>query len=230
MKKIIFSTPYVIQPEYYPTPASKNLPEWYKEMSSYSDNVRKPNGQGSTTATIKKCLPVFDMMTAGYILYTPADIYVSQDETSYNYEWADLELISFHSTIQTTTPTNLKHPQIKNEFDSPKFRNPWAIKTPKGYSCLFMQPTHRDSVFNILPGVVDTDSYYSPVNFPFRTNDLQFTGLIPAGTPMAQVIPFKRDAWQMEFGELDVKSIDTRLDTKFFDKYKSMFWQKKEYK
>ena len=52
---------------------------------------------------------------------------------------------------------------------------------------------HRESVFTIMDGIVDTDSYNALVNFPFFLNDWSYEGLIPAGTPMAQVIPFKRE-------------------------------------
>jgi predicted membrane-bound spermidine synthase len=93
---------------------------------------------------------------------------------------------------------------------------------------------HRESPFTILPGIVDTDTYTAPVNFPFVLNDINFEGLIPAGTPIAQVIPIKRDEWQMSLGtqkEFDEQQkVTNRLQTKFFDRYKSMFRQVKEYK
>jgi hypothetical protein len=113
--------------------------------------------------------------------------------------------------------------------------NPWAIKTPPGYSVLFIQPMHRESVFTILPGVVDTDQYSAAVNFPFVLNEpTKFTGLIPAGTPMAQVIPFKRDSWEMQLGtQEDIQEqvlVVNRLRTKFFDAYKTQYRQLKEYK
>jgi hypothetical protein len=99
---------------------------------------------------------------------------------------------------------------------------------------MFIQPMHRESVFTILPGIVDTDRYYSPVNFPFTVNDPNFEGLIPKGTPIAQVIPFKRDSWAMQFGrEKEIKeqlTINNQLSTKFFDRYKDMFRVKKEFK
>jgi hypothetical protein len=112
--------------------------------------------------------------------------------------------------------------------------NHWAIKTPKGYSTMFIQPMHRESPFTILPGIVDTDTYTAPINFPFIINDLKFEGLIPKGTPIAQVIPFKRDSWSIKFGgEKEIKELEQvkeNLATKFFDKYKSMFRSNKEYK
>jgi hypothetical protein len=225
--KIIFSNTSGIDIE-QPQPASKFVPDWYKNMESYTSKERKPSGSGTTTATIKRCMPVFDAITAGYIITSPADVYVSIKEKQQYFEWSTLGLISFHPIEQAP-----EHPSRKPHA-YPKWNNPWAIKTPKGYSTLFTQPMHRESVFTILPGIVDTDTYTAPVNFPFVINDPNFEGLIPKGTPIAQVIPFKREGWQMEIGSkeelIEQNSITQKLQTKFFDRYKSMFWSRKEYK
>lgn len=211
-----------------PQPASKFVPDWYKNMESYIGKEKKPNGNGNTNATIKRCMPVFDAITAGYIITSPADVYVSIKDGEQFFEWSNLGLISFHIIEQAP-----EHPNRKPHA-YPKWMNPWGIKTPKGYSTLFTQPMHRESVFTILPGVVDTDTYTAPVNFPFVVNDPDFEGLIPKGTPIAQVIPFKREDWQMEIGsEKELKeqfNITQKLQNKFFDRYKSMFWNRKEYK
>jgi len=243
---IIFTNTSFFEEINPPVPAEKNIPEWYKQTNSYVGADKKPNGQGATTATIKRCMPVFDAITSGYIIESPADIYVSIEEYEAKdpetkeliedipnkkvqvFEWANFSLISFHPVEQA-----LLHP-AKNEHNYPKWTNPWAIKTPIGYSTLFIQPMHRDLPFTILPGIVDTDKYFAPVNFPFTINDPNFQGLIPKGTPIAQVIPFKRDIWEMSLGnEQDVKnsiSVITKLHTTFFDKYKNMFRQDKVYK
>jgi hypothetical protein len=211
-----------------PKPALKVIPEWYKNTVSYMNNEKKPTGDGTTGPTIKRCIPVFDALTAGYIIKTPADVYVSVKDGGQWFEWSDFGLITFHPIEQAP-----EHP-AKNGFPYPKWMNPWAISTPKGYSTLFVQPFHRESVFTILPGIVDTDTYTAPVNFPFTINDLAFEGLIPKGTPIAQVIPFKRESWAMELGTkkdlLNQEKVLKKLQSKFFDKYKSMYWSKKEYK
>ena len=89
-------------------------------------------------------------------------------------------------------------------------------------------------LFRSLPGIVDTDTYTAPVNFPFVLNDWKFEGIIPAGTPMAQVIPFKRESWQMSIGKneelIEQNKVTTKLRSKFFDSYKSQYRQPKEYK
>ena len=211
-----------------PKPASKLVPDWYKNTESYVNKERKPLGDGSTSATIKRCVPVFDAITAGYIIESPADVFVSIKNGKQWFEWSDFGLIEFHPIEQAP-----EHPD-KKPFAYPKWTNPWAIATPKGYSTLFVQPFHRESVFTILPGIVDTDQYTTAVNFPFVINDPAFEGLIPKGTSIAQVIPFKRNSWTMELGnkkdlEAQVK-VSKKLRSKFFDRYKSMFWTKKEYK
>jgi hypothetical protein len=212
----------------YPKPASKLIPDWYKNTESYTQGERKPDGAGGSTATIKRCMPVFDAITAGYIIESPADVFVSIRDGGQWFQWADFGPIQFHPIVQAP-----EHPD-KKPFPYPKWNVPWAIKTPKGYSTLFVQPFHRESVFTILPGIVDTDQYTAPVNFPFVINDPLFEGLIPKGTPIAQVIPFKRDSWTTELGTKkdfeDQAQVTIKLQSKFFDRYKSMFWTKKEYK
>lgn len=227
-KNIIFINTSSAKEIEVPKPASEFIPEWYKNVDSYIGGKKKPAGNGKTTATIKRCMPVFDAITAGYIISSPADVYVSiKDEQQY-FEWSDFDLVSFHPIEQAPN-----HPEVK-PFAYPKWNNPWGIRTPKGYSTLFVQPFHRESVFTILPGVVDTDTYYAPVNFPMVINDPSFEGLIPKGTPIAQVIPFKRDNWKMQFGSKDdlnsLENVVRKLNSKFFDRYKSMFRAKKEYK
>ena len=261
MSQIIkFTNTFGIEELYPPEPAFKNIPQWYKDMESYMGGEKVPNGNGMTTGTIKRCMPVFDAINSGYIIKTPVDVYVSQKEVSYmdkphfdetgesipfseekikkrnlpktvpHYEWANFGIIQFHPIEQAPD-----HPNRNGHQTSyPKWINPWAIQTPPGYSVAFIQPWHRESVFTIMPGIVDTDTYTPPVNFPFVLNDTTWQGLIPAGTPIAQVIPFKREEWQMEIGKeedlVNQAKITNKLKTRFFDSYKNQFRQPKEYR
>ena len=240
MADIIFTNMMGIEEIFPPEPSFKNIPDWYKEIESYIGGEKKTSGDGGTTGTIKRCMPVFDVINAGYILKTPADVFVSQKETFDElgnsmgkrpwYEWANFSLIACHPVEQAPN-----HPNRNGHQESyPKWINPWSIKTPPGYSVLFVQPFHRSSDFTILPGVVDTDTYSAPVNFPFVLNDINFEGIIPAGTAMAQVIPFQREDWQMSIGKhedvVESNKVTTRLKTKFFDSYKTQYRQTKEYR
>ena len=217
-----------------PQPALKNVPEWYKKMQSYIENKKEITDPSTIPGTIKKCIPVFDAMTAGYILYTQNDVYVktqidpqTQTKAPYFY-WSGGAGLEFHAIEQAE-----KHPNV-NGFPFPKWLNPYSIKTPKGYSTLFVSPLHNpNGFFTVFPGIVDTDNYSVPINFPFTMNDPTWEGLIPAGTPMVQIIPFKRDKWKNITGGIeDRKNVvkqDSLLHTKWFDKYKTLFWEHKNY-
>lgn len=214
-----------------PCSAIETLPEWYKNTSSYIDNSPFPiNGDNSTRGTIKKCIPVLDSLSLGYIIKTHKDIWVSRENNCNVYHWKGEKVIEFQARNQAPNHPNIDHPQ-----DIAKFLNPWSIQTPKGYSCLFVAPMHRDTPIQILPGVVDTDSYNNPVNLPFVLKNNWFEGLIPEGTPVAQVIPFKRDDWNIELSDSkelieEIKKQGAKIESKFYNAYKQWFWSRKNYR
>lgn len=197
------------------------IPEWYKKMEASFSKKRTPESMFS----IKKCIPVLDAITSGYIIVSPCDVYVSFKDGEPHYS-SPINIIEFHPRKQA-----YKHP-LSNDFKFPKWINPWAIKTPKGYSCMFIPPMHNpNDYFTILEGVVDTDTYSAAVNFPFVLKDPIKDFMIPAGTPIAQVIPFKRDNWYSEISEDkdSSKKVAIYLNSQFFDRYKRLFWNRKSY-
>jgi hypothetical protein len=114
-----------------------------------------------------------------------------------------------------------------------KFKNDWSIKTPNGYSALFTHPLNRgDLPFYTLSGFVDTDGYNGPVNFPFLIRS-DFEGIIPAGTPIVQVIPIKRESWTHEISKFE-EEFSSKFNAKFHSKmyrvYKNLFWKRKDYR
>ena len=85
--------------------------------------------------------------------------------------------------------------------------------------------------FKILDGIVDTDTYYNQVNFPFiwTGGDGEYT--LPKGTPIVQVIPFKRTTWKHKIEEMDEKKqsvVLSKLGTVLRHGYRNMFWNKKQ--
>jgi hypothetical protein len=230
-KKITFTALHHVEPSFYPKPAFKLIPDWYKNTQSYLDNKKGiflNNDAPSTNATIKKCIPVFDALTSGYILVTPVDMYISKKDDKPYYIWAGGGGVSFHPIEQAP-----HHPHADG-FQYAKWLNCWSIKTPSGYSTFLMQPMHRETPFEIFPGIIDTDTYNPAINIIFTLKDKNFTGLVPAGTPIVQVLPFKRDDWIMAIGtEEDYNLMEKqhqKLRHKFFDSYKTQFWSRKEYK
>ena len=130
-------------------------------------------------------------------------------------------------------------PYVKQNKDLPfyKILNPWTIKTPPGYSCLFVPPLNNgDDRFFILSGIVDTDVFESEINFPFVINGDKYPELetiFKKGTPYVQIIPFKRERWKMSiktsttdenlFKRMSYASMLSRV-------YQNFFWKKKDFK
>jgi hypothetical protein len=222
-----------------PQPSIKDIPDWYIDTQEYflkgnEPTIKIENGIKSIDSTIKKCVPVYDAMTAGYIIYSFTDIYISQIDEKPHYQWHNLVDnvdigINWYVTEQADN-----HPDFQN-IPYPRWILPWAISTPNGYSCIIIPPMHRESkIFEILPAIIDTDKSITQINLPFVLKDIKFEGTIPAGTPIAQIIPFKRESWKLEKGnEKDIeknKNTIKLLQSSFVNVYKNKFWQKKSYK
>jgi hypothetical protein len=133
-----------------------------------------------------------------------------------------------------------KCPLVHKNVDLPvhKVSNPWFIKTPPGYSCLFVPPLNNtDDRFSIISGIVDTDTFENEINFPFIINGDKYPTLkttIRIGTPYVQVIPFKRDNWKMSLNSVEHKKTESNKANYFskniLNRYKSMWWSKKSWK
>ena len=185
----------------YPVPASKMIPKFYKDIPNTVDDHRGYKD----VQTVKKCVPYLDAMTKGYIIPLPSDIGLIFDINAGMPQFADdqaknLNKVSPHMKQQFPyTPYHDKYPHAK---DTLKWHNPWFIETPPGWSCLFTSPfNHFETRFKILDGIVDTDRWNMKINFPFvwtgqdMSTDPQ---IIKRGTPMVQVIPFKREELELD--------------------------------
>ena len=200
-----------------PTPAAKMPPEWLKKMSSKIDHPRvikhldvfDNGGSIGQALTLKRCPPVNDMIGAGYIISTHCDILVHSDlENNFlDMMWkSSLNAIETHTSEQVVGSPVEKFMQNDAIF---KYINPWRIKTQRGYSCMFMAPQYRDLPFIALSGIVQTDKFHE-VNFPFIYNGLDGQHVIPAGTPVCQIIPFKRETFKSSI------SFETPLQTETY--------------
>ena len=215
-----------------PKPATEYIPKWYKDAKAYLDPSGKkaPTLDNSPYGTIKRCMPLWDLMTAGYIITTPYDIYVRQINGAPYFQWGSKEAVAFQSMEQFQN-----HPYSRDINYAVRIVHPWSIKTPKGWSILVCEPQHHEPGPMICAnGIVDTDEYSLPFNMFFKLRDPKFEGMIPAGTPFIQVIPFKRENWTSKLGGVKekqkYKSDWNKFLTVFFDRYKKFWWQRKEYK
>jgi hypothetical protein len=221
-----------------PKPAVQALPEWYKNMPTRMDNEKvdglSKDGVAVSNLTLKGCSPFLDALSTGYIFELPFDLEFRFDsKRGINVRWAtNVNFISTHGAEQAP---GLPVP-FGGEDGLLKWRPGWRVVTPKGYSCLFTHPINRhDLPFRTFSGVVDTDMYKLGVEFPFQllTSIKQDIFILEKGTPICQVLPFKRDNWDssiLEFDEKENKKQGFLLKSKIVRSYKQQFWQKKVYK
>jgi hypothetical protein len=215
-----------------PRPASEYIPQWYKDAKGYlhPSGEQKLLDDGSPYTSVKKCMPVFDIMTAGYIMETPYDIYVTQTANGPYFRFGAMQAVAFQSMEQTQN-----HPYFRDINYAVRIVHPWSIKTPKGWSIMVMEPQHHEpGPITVTSAIVDTDRYILPFNLFLKLRDPNFEGVIEAGTPLVQIIPFKREDWKSELGtEKDKHNIEIhtrKFATRFFDRYKKISWSRKSYK
>ena len=208
----------------HPKPASKFIPDEYKKLPRFANgNMHVP--------TLKTCIPFLDSLTAGYIIPFDQDYLVDPVENDFSITPANRQVDDFGVHNQVQLPKNWHKAAGEN---AGKFINKWLIKTPPGYSCLFIKPMNRvETRFDIIAGIVDTDDYVNTINFPFILNKKDEQFLIKKGEPMVQVIPFKRDSWKSWSGfylEKMHSKVVKLLHSEWVDRYKKLIWKKKVFK
>ena len=244
-KEIEFSAheDYFALKEDYPIPAKLNIPEWFKNLEN------KVNSK-----TIKGCIPFLDSLTSGYLLKMPQDFHIQHNvenehglkDSFQKFGMTDMQpylrgrFVNLNCGIDAHPVRQLEgSPYVEKNKNLPfhKIINPWKIKTPKGYSCLFVPPLNNsDDRFSIISGIVDTDTFPNEINFPIVINGDKYPILettIKKGTPYVQIIPFKRESWKMTFKPREINEIKNSFifyNLKVINMYKNKYWNKKSWK
>jgi hypothetical protein len=248
-KEIEFSAheDYFFLNEDYPIPIKLNRPEWYKKLEHNLSKI-----------TVKGCMPFLDSLTSGYLFKMPQDFYLRHNVNNKNKKEEEIkDSFQTFALHNVQSQINVRHinlntgadihgvhqmegsPHIEKNKNLPfyKILNPWKIKTPKGYSCLFLPPLNNsDDRFSIIPGIVDTDTFPNEINFPIVINGDKYPVLettIKKGTPYVQIIPFKRDSWKMTLKprkQKEVQASQIFYGLRLLNKYKEKYWNKKSWK
>lgn len=185
-----------------PKPIIKTIPDWYRKADRFAKNpqdnefiIGPDNGK---IPTWKACPAIFDIMGTGYSLNTPCDIEFFNGPNGLDFKIKNVKYLSF--VHKRSEMPQFEHPKgyYKNHF---AWTCDWQIKLPDGYSALYSQPFNRFELpFLTTAGIIDNDKVSMPGSMPFFIEN-GFEGVIPAGTPYAQLIPFKRENWKSEFIE-----------------------------
>lgn len=174
-----------------PVPAREALPDWFRRLAPVDKNHLSTT---DNALTVKRCMPFLDALMAGWILPLAATvrIEISDNGQTVNTGWDfDKTMVSNHYPYQVNGHPLQPRPPCK-------FHNHWTIRTPKGWSCLFIPPMNQpNGVVEVASGIVDTDEYTATIHFPFFATAPDGLYTLEKGTPLVQVIPFRRDDLQL---------------------------------
>jgi hypothetical protein len=169
-----------------PKPASKYMPTWYEETNLRFDESRP------LKKSVRACMPFMEALTFGWVIPVPTDISLTYTSDGLEVAWDDT---SGFKPMGNHAKEQVGGDSFPHDGEILKFNLPYALRTPEGVSTLYMPPLNRiETRFRPFSGVVDTDRYVNETNIPALLLDDEFEGIIEAGTPLVQVIPFERDS------------------------------------
>jgi hypothetical protein len=171
-----------------PKPAKNFIPDWWKEEDLSLNN----QNEVFDNLSFKACVPFLDSLTNGYMAYTSQDIVVKIENKSPFMFWPTSPTPIVVRDKKENLPVPIGHHETHFAWNLH-----YGFEIPKGYSILVTHPLNRfDLPFTSVSGIVD-DSVPWAGKFTFWLKK-DFEGVIPKGTPIAQIIPFKRDSWKSE--------------------------------
>ncbi len=219
-----------------PAPAQSFMPEWFRKMESYDKSSENPSGNkllvrdGYSNATAKKCTPMLDAITGGYVIPLWADIQVTQTDGDPILSWrVQKEVFDLHGPSGRRIPPPPGFSPVVFKYLT------WLrIETPAGYSTMIKPPAgHYDSPFHPVSATVDTDKSLIDSNIPLWIAS-DFEGIIEKGTPVAQVFPFKRESWSSKFDVMTDEQYmyerEAGVESTIKNNYIKNIWSKKSYK
>jgi hypothetical protein len=211
--KFIKNRPWLtLESDSVPKPTIQTIPDWYRKADRFAV---KPDGEywqdpmvGGKIPTWKACPAIFDIMGTGYVYRTPCDIEFYEENGTIKVKVLDDKNKDF---IQVRPPMpQFVPPMGYHEFHFAWWSD-WAVKVPDGYSVLYTQPFNRFELpFLTTSGIIDNDQVNLPGTMPFFVVK-GFVGVVPAGTPYAQMLPFKREDWHSEV-DADISHMKMSMD------------------
>ncbi|MCA1335199.1 hypothetical protein [Pseudooceanicola marinus] len=191
-----------------PVAAKRALPDWVRAMPSEAPSAAL---DGAMVRTVKHCPPFLDALSLGIMIPLACDLHFKDGAVSWDWDFPPLP-----DTLISRAPIGMHVPEQATGAPWPlavnsvlKFMNFWTLEAPPGWSLLFTHPMNREELpFRTLSGVVDCDSFHDGyVHFPALWTTREFTGVLPAGTPVAQVIPVPAEAPALEVGVMDADQV-----------------------
>lgn len=240
-------TPYFSDIIKKPSPSIYSVPKEWKNLPKVIDHSENVLSAGNimadilpdlTSKTRRMCPAINDSFNFGYVIYCPVDIFIdSTDENSLIVQEAiDISPPNIYSMAHPIIEQKEVIDYAKSDFYHDhllKIFTTFSVRTDPGYSCWFTAPiSHPNLAVRAIDGIVDTDVFPADHPIPFLVKK-NFKSILPAGTPILQIIPFKREDFYMvddctfDFNEAEKRTV--KIKSMFKNSYKKNFWKRKKF-
>lgn len=228
MKKIKFASKNVHFT--FPLVGKSVMPEWYKKEPVIKRGETMPLSIGGTpTSTFKRCVPVFDSMTSGYFAVLGQDIQITQQDGVAYIQWP-----TETAPLSLRDGTHFSQEAVPSGYSEKAWvwLSELIVKLPIGYSMIVCHPFNRyDLPFITLSAIVDADGTMHEGKFPFYLKE-GYEGVLKKGTPIFQIVPFKRESWKSVLDSSVLKDADRNsynAKSSFYGWYKKNIWKIKTF-
>lgn len=200
--------------DFKPVLAKDVLPEWWKKQKIHEVNI------GQVGHTIQACPAMDDWLKIGWYIIANKDHEIvcgdgaGHDEDDFTFSTHSVDASPSHPANQFGPFEFLNDKPIKDAF---KFRMPWNIILPKGYSMFYTDPfLFQNRHFAVWPGIIDGDTFNKNMDnaqlilYPRTTTSF----VIKKGTPICQIIPFRREEWVASYQIRETEGFFTNMSGK----------------
>jgi hypothetical protein len=214
---------------FHPAPANNFYPDWFKSLPATT-----PQG----ISTLKRCPPMVDMFSMGYIVPAWCEFTLTPDfRGQYN---IDSRMPVLHLPFEGDRPlVQGQNPQqyVGTPWEGQtviKIHSPWIVKTPPGYSLMLLPlfGKHNQGLEPI-SAILESDNYNVTLSIFCRITAKPGEQIhVKPGDPLVQLIPYKRDTWHSKYTIkklIDHARIANKLKTYITSGYRRFWHKKKEF-
>lgn len=229
-----------------PSPAKTAVPDWYRAgemaVSKLDGKVASPSDD-NISGGMKSCIPFLDAMISGYFITSWENYYVRT--TDVVEEFYPIEMNPYtdkFEKFESPGPPMIKERDGDIGHTMPRpagycrnhmiLAGQWGFRLPRGWSATITHPMNRfDLPFITSSGIIDADEWWTGGNIPFFFQK-NFEGVIPSGTPFAQIVPIKRSSWISYISEISESRnnyVAEKARSISMGWYRQNIWVKKNY-
>ena len=231
-------------------PASKQQYGWVKKAANHLKTVgslTEMEEYANSNLDIRhtsKCPGIINLKSKGFIVRNHSDINLKILDKDGGYEWnTPSNWIEMSDGICENTITHhfegSLH-QFMNDWPKDtllivlKINLPWYVKIPKGWELIMVDPFYKDDYrFTVCPGIFEPELGLAKLNIPVHWHSTSGEFMIKAGTPIAQLIPLRKENIDFELSnknnDKDFNKEYRLMNLKFQESFKRNYNKVREF-